>query len=258
MKTCGDFIEERTAGERLQQRLETFNVRDFLMSISWLKLYETEEIMAGTWSLAEKTIRIKVKAYTCWIQAMKERKIHFQEENDDTFIISLDGVHCTIYEPRRDPSSKWYSHKSNSAGLTYEIGIAIRSNNVVWVNGPFPASQHDITTFRGGKKGQPQDPEALQFKIPDGKRAIGDSGYRGEPAKISITRKDDSAQVKKFKGRVKARHETFNSRLKQFGVLKGKFRHKLSDSLDEHRRAFEAVCVLCQYSLENGNGLFEV
>lgn len=175
-------------------------------------------------------------------------------DEDEVFLISVDGVHCKIFEPRTDPGSKWYSHKHNSAGVCYELGVAIRSNRLVWIRGPFPASFHDVTIFRGGKNGEVKDPNALQSKIPDGKRAVGDSGYRGEPTKISVTREEDSKAVKQFKARVKSRHETFNKRIKDFRILSMPFHH----GFDQHQMAMEAVCVLVQFDLENGHNLFEV
>ena len=45
----------------------------------------------------------------------------------------MDGVHCRTFEVRKDPSTKWYSHKSHSAGLAYELAIAIRSDGLVWI-----------------------------------------------------------------------------------------------------------------------------
>jgi hypothetical protein len=173
----------------------------FLMTINWLKLYDTEHVMAGRWALREETVRKITREYTEKIQQLKATKVQMGGfEDDEIFIISVDGVHCRIQEVRKDPGAKWYSHKFNAAGVTYELGIAIRSNRLVWVNGPFPASQHDVTTFRSES-----DPElGLKSKIPDGKQAIGDSGYKGEPTKISTTKAGDSKEVKKFKGRVKS------------------------------------------------------
>jgi hypothetical protein len=166
------------------------------------------------------------------------------------YIISVDGVHCRMQEIRRDPGSKWYSHKHNSAGVSYELGIAIRRNQLVWINGPFPASRHDITTFRSTN----EPANGLKAKIPDGKRAIGDSGYKGEPDKVSITREGQSERVKTYFGRVKSRHETFNSRLKGFKILDTAFRH----GFDHHKCVFESVCIAIQYDIENGHGLFQV
>lgn len=222
----------------------------FFMTINWLKLYDSEHVLSGRWMLNEDTLRLQIREYVANIQQLKELKVQWGGfDDDEVFIISVDGIHCRIQEVRKDPGAKWYSHKTNSAGVTYELGIAIRSNRLVWIKGPFPASRHDITTFRS-----PDDPvNGLKAQIPEHKRAIGDSGYKGEP-KITVTRAGDSREVKHFKGRVKSRHETFNSRLKSFKILDSTFRH----GFEQHQKAFESVCICVQYDIENGHGLFEV
>jgi hypothetical protein len=143
-----------------------------------------------------------------------------------------------------------YSHKHNSAGISYELGIAIRQNQLVWINGLFPASWHDITTFQSAN----EPANGLKAKIPDGKRAIGDSGYKGEPDKVAITWEGHSNKVKKYFGRVKSRHKTFNSCLKGFKVLDTVFQH----GFHQHKHVFESVCMAIKCDIENGHGLFEV
>ena len=264
-KACASLMSDlnllvATNNDEEQPPLPLQTLQDILMTLNWLKAYPTEGTMAGVWDRDEKTIRKKVRAGVRLIASLKETKIRFEDfKEEEIFVVSVDGIHCTIFEPRKDPSTKWYSHKSNSAALTYELAVAIQSNRLVWIRGPLPASQHDITTFRGGKIGEAKSPNALIFQIPDGTKAIGDSGYRGEPNKISVSRPADTEAVRKFKGRVKARHETFNSRLKAFKILSTRFRHKLSiETMDEHRVVFVAICVLCQYDMESGHGLFQV
>lgn len=137
------------------------------------------------------------------------------------------------------------SHKFNAAGLCYELAIAINSDRLVWIAGPYPAATHDITIFHDG----------LMAMMPEGKRAIGDSGYRGEPDKVSITHDDDDGEVKKFKARAKSRQETFNGRINNFRVLKLPFRH---DHRSRHQASFEACCVCIQLDIEMENGLFDV
>jgi hypothetical protein len=181
---------------------------------------------------------------------------------------TIDCVHCHTNEFWTNPSSKWYSHKHNGAGVSYEVVIDLCAHRATWISGPYPASTHDITIFCGGTQvSQSQrndktywDWNALFFKIPEGKKLIGDSGYRGEPSKISITQDEHSAEVKQFFARVKSRQETFNTRLKFFNVLSGCFRHGkgAEDKLQAHKRCFEAICVLVQYDLENGHPLMEV
>ena len=66
-------------------------------------------------------------------QALKKKKIRFLFDDetkvyDESFILSVDGLHCKVFEPRYMPSSGWYSHKLNSAGLAYELGVAVYHN----------------------------------------------------------------------------------------------------------------------------------
>jgi hypothetical protein len=162
--------------------------------------------------------------------------------------MTVDWVHCRVYEPQHPTQSKntdFYSHKFHQAGVGYEIGIAVYENKVVWVNGPFPAGKTDIHIFRH---------KGLKDKIPVGKRILGDNGYRGEDEIIGTPNAHDAAEIRKFKSRARSRHESFNARLKAFRCLDERFRH----GVEKHRIVFEAVCVICQYQLENGSPLFNI
>jgi hypothetical protein len=149
------------------------------------------------------------------------------------------------YEVRKDPSKKWYRHKHHGPGLTYLIGIAIKSQRLIWLDGPHPASKHDVTIFRrvGG----------LGEKVAEGKRGIADSAFSGEPNKIAISHPGDHPDVKKMKGRLKVRHKTFNSRNKSFNVLANTFRHEI----EFHGPVDEALCILVQYDMQNGHPLLK-
>jgi hypothetical protein len=112
------------------------------------------------------------------------------------------------------------------------------------MNGPFPAGTTDIQVFR----------QALKNNIPVGSKVIADKGYRGEKETISTPSSHDNEQVRKLKSRARSRHETFNARIKIFQCLDQQFRH----GIEKHKIVFEAVCVICQYQLENGSPLFDV
>jgi O6-methylguanine-DNA--protein-cysteine methyltransferase len=90
--------------------------------------------------------------------------------------------------------------------------------------------------------------------IPPGKKVIADKGYRGEKDIISTPSSQDPPELRKFKSRARARHESFNARIKNFRCLDMRFRH----GIEKHKIVFEAVCVICQYQLENGSPLFDV
>ena len=163
------------------------------------------------------------------------------DELDEGFIfmLSLDGTHCPIWEPR--PFWKgWSSHKlGGSAGVNYEIALLLHKPILAWVKGPLPPGKFpDISVFRMELKG----------KLPAGKRIVGDDGYKGEPEYISTRNDLDPPELIVFKERVMARHETFNQRLKTFECLTTPFRH----GVDNHKVAFEAVCAITMYEIENG------
>ena len=228
---------------------------NLVYALYFLKKYPTAHELSSRCNATEKTALLRVWKYVRAIQALKRKKIKWifdgRPNFEEFFIVSVDGVHCRIHEPRTQPSSGWYSKKHNQAGLTYEIGVAIQHDKIVWINGPFPAGQNDIKVFR--------KPGGLMSKIPENCRAIGDEGYRGEPLKVS-TRNDNfnSPELKQFQSRVRARHETVNSRLKAFGVLNQEFRCKGADRMPKHKSVFEACCVIVQCEIDNGSKLFKV
>jgi hypothetical protein len=164
-------------------------------------------------------------------------------------LLSVDGTHCLISEPSttgefsKDPT--YYSHKHNHAGLGYEIGISLFTSQVVWVNGPFPAGENDISVYKN---------RGLCDMIPEGHWVIADNGYRGVPTQIQTSNSLDKKSVKLLKRRAKAQHEQFNSRLKNFAVLRDCWHNEI----EYHGTVFDAVCVICQYQMENGSPLFDV
>ena len=100
----------------------------------------------------------------------------------------------------------------------------------------------------------------MKKKIRSGKKIIVDGGYLPDPndeAELDMLVCPrpgyGSKTFRKFKSRVRCRHETFNGRLKHYACLDQTFRH----GMKKHKLAFEAVCVTVQYKLENGSPLFD-
>lgn len=112
------------------------------------------------------------------------------------------------------------------------------------MNGPFRAAANDFQIFKT---------KGLSDKIPANKRVIADKGYRGDP-RISVPSSHDAKELRAFKSRARARHESFNGRIKSFKVMAETF----NKGIDKHRACFEAVCVIVQYQLELGSPLFDV
>jgi DDE superfamily endonuclease len=216
----------------------------YLISLYFLRKYPTEDIMESSLDFSPRYISRKVWEYVGRLQAMKAVKIVWPDElNDqDIWVLTVDGTHCWIKEPSHPEFSQdksKFSHKLNKAGKSYELGISL-NGGLIWMNGPFDAGTNDIQIFR--------KPNGLKQRLESlGKKAIGDLGYRGEPNTVSFPNPVDSKRVDRFKSRALKRHENFNCMTKVFEVLAGRFRH----AEEKFGAVFDAVCVLCQYKLEN-------
>ena len=92
----------------------------------------------------------------------------------------------------------------------------------------------------------------MYHRIPGGKRLIGDSGYIGEPEKVSATLGGHAPETKEFFDRCKSRQESLFTMMKQLNILGGEsFRHKgkqgegSNGRLTVHRLVFELLLSLC-------------
>jgi hypothetical protein len=142
----------------------------------------------------------------------------------------------------------YYSNKFNKAGINYELGIAIASGKLIWMNGPytFLAGRNDLQIFTGGGL----KARLLQLK----KKGIGDGGYSGHKEAISSPNSHDSRPVKLFKSRALKRHEGFNGMTKSFQILRERLRH----GPGKIGIAFKVVAVICQYKIEAEEPLWDV
>lgn len=126
------------------------------------------------------------------------------------------------------------------------MAICIQTGEIVWVNGPFPAGAYpNINIFRRGLK---------QLLLRSKEKAQADAGYRGEPAVIILPNDFDKQLIKKLKNDLRARHETVNRRLKQFGALGQVYRH----DYEFHQSVFEACAVLTQIGIVSGEPPYQV
>lgn len=230
----------------LQGKLSDKVLLDHLFwCLFFLRRYPTDGEMSSKFDKDPDTIRKWVWTIIFGLQELKADKIRFPEEGSVmVFICSVDGTDCRIEEPRPF-SRKWFSQKFKGPAVKYEVALDVLTGHCIWIAGPFKGSKNDMTIFRE---------EGLMDMIPEGLLAIVDKGYRGEPLKASAPNSLDDDDVREFKKRVRARHETFNARLKSFAILSEKFRHK--PVLYKHKACFEAVAVIAQYSLELGSPLF--
>lgn len=226
-------------------------VKGFLIAMHWLKIYPTDQQRKLTIKVGKKSGRKWSWFFAQKIAALKADVIVWPNEWKTIFTITVDGVHFII----KEPTSKkykfikgYFSHKHGSSGLSYEVGISIFTQQVVWLAGPFPAGKSDLSIF--------QREDGLIKKIPDGHYVIADKGYQGEADIVRIRNSLDDEEVARFKSLALARQENFNSRLKRFAILENRFRGK--NAIKNHGLAFNAVAVVCQLEINNGCTLFEV
>ena len=149
------------------------------MEIYWLHCYPPECVLASRFGVCERTA-LEWCRYICErIQALKLEKVSatslylllepcvtvlltplqiaLPQKFNSTFIMSIDGTHSRILEPKhpaRSRNPQFYSHKCNGPAVAYEIAMSLWESKVLWVGGPFPAASHDISMFRqGGLRG---------------------------------------------------------------------------------------------------------
>lgn len=225
----------------------------FLMFFYFIKGYGVEEDVASRFDVCEETMRKWVKLYAVKLAELIPEYVKWPSDDewgDDTFIISVDCVNFGTNEPRHPTlhkDKKRFDRKNGKAGLTYEIGLHLWENRVVWFNGGFPPND-------GGDRNIFVE-HGLNDKIPDKKKAIADKIYTGLD-KIALHNSLDDDFVREFKGRARSRQESINARLKSYSVLRDRFRH--GGGIPNHQLFAEAVMVVVIISMNNGSPLYNV
>jgi hypothetical protein len=162
--------------------------------------------------------------------------------------MSIDGTDFKIEQKGAAKKGNAFgSHKyAGKSALRYELGIDILAGNLVWVGGPYPAGAWlDIKIFMN----------ELAYLLEPGERVEANNGYVGHADKIKCPNNDCTpAENLAMQARVRSRHETFNARLKFWGILGQTYRHDIM----QHGSVFYACAVISQHAIENGEPLFEV
>jgi DDE superfamily endonuclease len=181
--------------------------------------------------------------FFCFSMTQMHWERRYKKDNGSQCLVSVDGTDFEIQEPSPF-SPKWFSHKFKGAGVRYEVAICIQTGEPVWINGPFPCgSWNDLRIARS----------ALVDALDPGEYYLADGGYR-DGNQWSVTPSGRHRFDDKQKSVVRARHETYNKRLKDWGALREVYRHKL----DTHSQVFRAIANIVQIAISNGATLFEV
>ncbi len=135
-------------------------------------------------------------------------------------------------------------HKfKGKSGLHYEVGLCILTGHIHWINGPFPCGKCKI--FKS----------SLQSFLEEGERVEANKGYRGDPWHVKCPSNfGNPPENLEMQARVRSRHETVNSRFKNFAILLEKYCHDIT----EHGNVFCAIAVITQLAIETGDSLWKV
>jgi hypothetical protein len=263
-KVCAELWEALQVTQIDNARVTNPSEKDFnnyLITLYFLKSYPTEEELSSRFGIHETTARKWIRYFVDKISSLLPERVIWPEDNewDTTYIISVDCVNFGTLETRHPTlhkDKKLFDRKGGKAGLTYEIGLHLWLNRVVWINGPFPPND-------GGDRAIFVE-KGLQDAIPEGKKAIADKIYKGLP-KIALHNSLDCEEVRIFKRRARARQESINARLKNFGILKQRFRHKKAHqqhkaftNTSKHQAFVHAIMVICTIQMQHGSPLFNV
>jgi len=168
--------------------------KHLLWALHYMKQYPDLNTLSTTVKFDDDVKRPAPKTVTKWVWILvsaianldtyvikwENRKIN-DVYND--CLVSVDGIDCKFQQMKYyDKEEKKYrinkalgSYKFKYAGLRYEVALALSSNHIVWINGPFlPGDWVDIAIiFRQG----------LVDKLDENERVEADDGYRGEAPK---------------------------------------------------------------------------
>ena len=163
-------------------------------------------------------------------------------------LMSIDGTDFRVQQKGvHEKGNAWGSHKyAGKSAVRYELGIDILKGNLVWVEGPYPAGAWpDIKIFLN----------CLVGHLLPGERVEADNGYVGHPDKIMCPNNPGNPKRNLgMQSAARSRHETFNGRLKNWGILERTYRHDVK----LHGIVFTACAVITQLCVANGEPLFEV
>ena len=184
----------------------------------------------------------------------------YRRDRGRTCLVTVDGTDMAIFEPGIQPHQrrrwrdkkgrwltchpKWYSHKHKGPGVRYEIAVCIQTGDIVWLYGPFPCGKWpDKKIFE----------HRMIHRLDENEMIEADRGYKGMGEVCRMPGDYLSQSDNKAKANARARHETINRRLKQFGVLGKRFRHPLR----RHKVCCLAAGVCTQLLIEHGEIPFQ-
>ena len=133
--TIYEDLQKTTINEaRIDPKLNDNSIEHYLMALHSLKCYPTESQREAIFDISAKWGRNKCWFYIEKIRALQDEKIVFPDFGDEIWIMTVDGTHFWIQEPTHpiwSMDSAYFSHKFGKAGVNYELGISIATQQLI-------------------------------------------------------------------------------------------------------------------------------
>ena len=173
---------------------------------------------------------------------------HFEKYVGNDCLTKIDGTNFRNQQKGGTKQGNLFGSRKygGKSALRYELGVDILAGNLVWVGGPYPAGTWtDVKTFD----------DILSHLLDLGKHIEVDNGYISRADKVKCPNNYwNPTENLGMQSMARSHHETFNGRLKNWGVLSKIYHHDIT----VHGMVFYACVVVTQLSISNGEPMFEV
>ena len=175
------------------------------------------------------------------------RHLRHEEFVEHNIRVTLDGTDFKIQEPKPFDRA-WFSHKFNGPGVRYLVAVSVIKGYIVWTDGPYMCGKWPDRKIAN---------EKFLPWLGENEKYLADRGFRSCQKAITPYQLtgDDNAHMRRFASVARARHESANSRLKNWKILHDVFRH---DPMTQQGPVFDAVAKITQIQIVRGQSLFSV
>lgn len=133
--------------------------------------------------------------------------------NKTHIFVTLKSMDCPIQRPMDSGRQRYFSSRINGPAMRYEIGLSLRTGQIVWVNGGYPCGEVDDLTL--AKKAYVQ-------AVQEGEKTMAGNAYTDSP--YFIVPKSHPRLAEQFQ-MAEELHNTVQNAFRQWAVLRTSFRH---------------------------------
>lgn len=251
LESLNERERKRAIGAGAEYKNDTRN--RFLMTIIWLRLYVTYEVLGFLFDIHKSNVsrnmkpilevlRKEMKEEIVWPDKEKREKMkmdQFLEEFSEVIAI-VDATEQPTQRPKdKEEQKKYYSGKKKQHTLKNQV-IVTPEGEIINASETAPGSKHDKKIFDENEPGDMDEDDAY----------MGDSGYQGIQHDHNAILPDKKPKGRELSSEQKARNKRISKarvvvehtigKMKIYQVLSQKYRHPR----DSHDEVFEIVAGL--------------